>query len=99
MNGIGSFDVKSLAFKPASRPVQVQGIQLALRALQTGDLGRLKEVYEYLSGDRVDLRQMGIGTVEQLVKQLEFSLPGIDANDSELIRVNRMIAENIEQAA
>lgn len=76
--------------------IQVEGIILALRALQTGSINNLLDVYKLLTG-----REQTVGTndINELAKMMLFILPVRKVDVNALGTLNRIMEENIKTAA
>jgi len=103
---IGSnLGVKALAFKPCNGDdfniVQVEGIMLALRALDSGDIKKLKTAFARLAGgNKLSPEHSAITTIDQFVETVSFILPAAKIeNYGEHKRINDLITANIKQAA
>ncbi len=75
---------------------QVEGIILALRALQTGSINNLLNVYKLLTG-----RELTAGTndINELARMMLFILPIRRVDVNQIGTLNRIIEENIKTAA
>lgn len=76
--------------------IQVEGIILALRALQTGSINNLLSVYKLLTGRELTV---GITDINELAKMMPFILPVRKVDINAIGTLNRIIGENIETAA
>ena len=99
-SGLG---IKALAFKPCEGTdddmVQPEGIMLALRALHTGDIEKLKQAFVFL-GNTLSMEQAAIADINKFIKEVTFILPGAKVEEyRERRRLNDLIEENIKQAA
>jgi len=76
--------------------VQVEGIILALRALQTGSIDSLLKAYKFLTG-----KDLAAGThdINELARMILFILPVTKVDVDQIGKVNRIIEENIKTAA
>jgi hypothetical protein len=100
-SGVGA---KALAFEPCNSPEfnlgQVEGIMLALRALDSGDLTRLKMAFIILSKSGLSPEQSAMADINEFVKAFSFVLPAAKVEDyDERRRINDLIAANVWQAA
>ncbi len=96
--------IKALAFEPCKGAdfdlVQVEGIMLALRALDSGDIEKLKSVFILLAGNRLSPEQSAIMDIDKFIKTVSFILPAAKVEDyNERRRLNDLITANIKQAA
>ncbi|MDO8525352.1 MAG: hypothetical protein Q7S07_02570 [Candidatus Omnitrophota bacterium] len=93
--------VRALAFEPCKDPevdaVQAHGIILALRALRTDDLARLKAAYLFLGGEKPGLEK--ITTIEQFIIERTFKLPSAKKLDNNKRKFNELISRYIREAA
>ena len=95
-------EVKSLAFEDCKEfdIVQVEGILLALRALSSGDIEKLKKTFNFLSGQKLSEQIMAISNIDEFVKRVSFILPAIkEGNYRARIILNDLIRKKIEAAA
>jgi hypothetical protein len=76
--------------------VQVEGIVLALRALQTGSIDKLLRAYKIVTGDEA---VSDTSDINELAKRLLFTLPVAKVGVDEIGKINRLIEDNIKQAA
>ncbi len=76
--------------------VQVEGVILALRALGTGSINNLLNVYKFLTG-----RELAPGTndINELARMMLFVLPVRKLDANRIGTMNRLIEENIKSAA
>ena len=96
--------VKALAFEPCKGAdfnfAQIEGIMLALRALDSGDIEKLKTAFAFLSGNRLSPEQSVITDIDKFIKTVSFILPAAKIEDyDERKRLNDLIAAKIKQAA
>ncbi len=95
--------VRALAFERCDDPevdaVQAHVIILALRALRTDDLMRLKTAYKFLGGEKSDPDLAKIMTIEQFVMEVTFKLPSAKKLDNDKRKFNELISKYIRQAA
>ncbi|MCX5678373.1 MAG: ARMT1-like domain-containing protein [Candidatus Omnitrophica bacterium] len=76
--------------------VQVEGIILALRALQTGSIDNLIKVYKLLTGKEFS---PGTNDINELARMMLFILPVRKVDLNALSALNKIIEENIKTAA
>ncbi|MDD5439244.1 MAG: DnaJ domain-containing protein [Candidatus Omnitrophica bacterium] len=91
--------IRALAFgwqEQACDIVQLEGIILALRALRSDDANTLKAVYSFLTGETAD---NDMTDVRELARRLVFKLPVAKVDIDSIPALNRLIRENIENAA
>jgi len=90
--------MKALAFSKEGDGLilQIEGIILALRALQSENVGELLKVYKFLTGKDFSLGQ--IKNIDQLARQIQFVLPVTRINVDMMDKVNRLIESNIERS-
>ena len=90
--------VPALAFTQGGKGemMQVEGIILALRALQTGNIDKLLSVYKFLTDDRVEVR---FKDINELARNMLFILPVEKMNINMMSKINAIIEENIKTAA
>jgi hypothetical protein len=90
--------MKALAFTKEGDGdiVQVEGIILALRALQTGSIDNLLKVYKFLTG-----RELSANTndINELARMMLFILPTRKVDVNAIGTLNKIIEENIKTAA
>ena len=90
--------MKALAFSRAGNGdiVQVEGIILALRTLEAGSVRDLLSVYKLLTG-----KEMAAGNfdINELARMMLFVLPVRKVDINRIDELNRLIEENIKQAA
>jgi acyl-CoA synthetase (NDP forming) len=96
--------VKAVAFEPCRgvdfNLIQVEGIMLALRALDSGDIEKLKSVFVFLAGNSLSSEQSAITDIDKFVKTVPFILPAAKVkNYDERRKINDLITTNIKQAA
>jgi predicted phosphodiesterase len=96
--------IKALAFQPCKDPLlnfaQIEGIMLALRALDSGDIEKLKSVFAFLSGNKLSPELSGITNIDSFIKTAAFILPIARIEDyNERRKINDLITTNISQAA
>ncbi|MDO8535525.1 MAG: GNAT family N-acetyltransferase [Candidatus Omnitrophota bacterium] len=94
--------VKALAFEPSidADVVQVEGIILALRALNSGQIESLREAYKVLAGKDLSRELSSIADVNEFIRKITFILPVAKIKDyNEIKKLNRLIEENIRAAA
>jgi len=95
IQGLG---MQALAFEKEGdgNIVQVEGIMLALRAIQTGSINNLINVYKFLTG-----RELTASTndINELARTILFILPARKVGVNALGTLNRLIEENIKAAA
>ena len=95
--------VKALAFEPCNglefNAAQIEGIMLALRALQTNDIEKLKQAFVFLKGPGNSLtpEQAGITEIDKFIKTFSFKLPAAKVED--VNKLNSFITASIKQAA
>jgi len=99
-----SLGVRALAFEPCKESevdvAQVEGIILALRALNSGKLENLQEAFKMLSGKDLPRELSGIADIDEFIKRITFILPVAGLIDYNHIRqLNEIIRKNIESAA
>gem|GEM_PF-5117185 len=96
--GIQGLGMQALAFTQEGEGdiVQVQGIILALRALQTGSIDNLLSAYKLLAGK--DLSS-STGDINELARMITFILPVRKLNVNNIAAFNRLIEEHIKSAA
>jgi hypothetical protein len=96
-------DIKALAFEPCDTSrfnlVQVEGIMLALRALDSGDLAKLKSIYTFLAKHPLSPEPAAITDINAFIRKVAFILPAAKVEDYELRRTNHYLASQIWQAA
>ncbi|MFH1847379.1 MAG: radical SAM protein [Candidatus Omnitrophota bacterium] len=91
------FNVRALAFDGGGgNAIQVEGIVLALRALSSGKIDDLKEVFEFLSQEKLI---NGPNEIDEFSRNKLFKLPEVDMGISNLTLFNRMIKVRIKAAA
>ena len=95
-SGLG---VKALAFEPCKEPAQVEGVILALRALYTDDINRLRAAFEFLANRKLSLEEASITDINEFAKRVAFILPTAKILDNEVRRFNELISNNIKTAA
>lgn len=110
-SGLG---VKALAFKPCKEVgidvaqgegvmiemAQVEGIILALRALNSGEIENLREAFKFLAGKDLSQEESAeIKTIDDFIKRITFTLPVTRVDYNKIKEVNDLIRKNIEQAA
>ena len=91
-------NLPALAFSSKSgNVVQVEGIPMALRALRSGNVVRLRDAYKTLGGkESVD----DITDTDDFAIRITFSLPAAEVADyRDRERINRLIQENVMDAA
>jgi len=76
--------------------VQVEGIILALRALQTGNIDNLLKVYKFLTGREISV---SANDINELARMMLFILPVRKLDINAIGTLNRIIEENIKAAA
>jgi len=76
--------------------IQIEGIIMALRALQTGDMNRLLSVYRSLTGMDWTTEAQDI---DKLAKELLFILPVRRVDVNAIGTLNRIIEDNVKAAA
>ena len=96
--------VKALAFESCKESdfnlTQVEGIMLALRALESGNIEKLKSAFTFLAGTRLSPEQSAITDIDKFIKTVFFILPAAKIEDyNERRRLNDLITTNIRQAA
>jgi len=96
--------VKAIAFKPCESDVfsvvQAEGIILALRALYSGDIDKLKAAFVSLSKTELSQEQAAITNIDDFIKAVSFILPAAKIEDpAERRRIHDLIVSNIWQAA
>ena len=96
-------DIKALAFEPCDSArfnlVQVEGIILALRALDSDDLAKLKNVYAFLAKHALSPEDANIADINTFIRKVIFILPAAKVEDYELKRTYHYLANQIWQAA
>jgi hypothetical protein len=96
-------DIKALAFEPCDTSrfnlVQAEGIMLALRALDSGDLAKLKSVYAFLAKHPLSPEDATITDINTFIRKVAFILPAARVEDYELKRTLHYLASQIWQAA
>ena len=94
---------EALAFEPCKTEfnlVQVEGIILALRALHSGNIEKLKSVFIFLGGNKLSPEQLAITDIDIFIRTVSFILPAAKIEDYNKRReLNDLIATNIKQAA
>lgn len=100
-----AFGMKALAFESCEgRRVdiaQIEGIMLALRVLQSGDMERLEAAFKFITGADIppDLLKK-VHDISELARKIVFILPAAKSIDyNEIIELNDIIKKNIEAAA
>ena len=95
--------IKALAFEPCKGVdfnfVQVEAIMLALRALYSDDINKLKAVFAKFSKKGLTLKQSAITDIGEFIVSVSFGLPSAKMEDIERRRLDNHIAEDIKQAA
>ena len=96
--------VKALAFKPYEwgefTVVQVEGIILALRALHSGDMERLKAAFVFLTGNKLSVEESAMTDIDQFIRAVTFMLPASKMADyGRRKTINDLITTYIKQAA
>ncbi len=96
--------VKALAFEPCSEMefdlVQVEGIIMALRALNSGKIESLRDAFRFLTGKELPSELSAVTDINELIRKLIFTLPAAKVADyKERHRLNNLIRDNIKQAA
>jgi hypothetical protein len=76
--------------------IQVEGIILALRALETGNISNLINVYKLLTGKEITANTADIN---ELARMIMFVLPVRKVDVNEIGSINKIIEENIKTAA
>jgi len=76
--------------------VQVEGIMLALRVLRTGNIDNLCRVYNLLTGKELVTNKIDSN---ELARDILFVLPSIEVKSKIIGELNRIIEENIKNAA
>jgi hypothetical protein len=100
-SGLG---VRGLAFRPyvdtEADVVQIEGIMLALRALHSNDLEKLKRAFEFLGNTLSEHRLFEIKDIDTFIKTAVFALPHAKIEDyNKAKKIHDLIKKNIEQAA
>ena len=76
--------------------VQLENIILALRALRTGEIDSLLEVYKFITGkDFIPETD----DINEIAKNILFIIPVSELDVNEIATLNKIIAENIKTAA
>lgn len=90
--------MQALAFskKGEGDIIHVEGIILALRALQTGSINNLLNVYEILTGMGL---AVGINDIDELARMILFILPARKLDVNAIGTLNGIIEDNIRTAA
>ena len=92
-----------LAFEPCKTDLnlaQAEGIMLALRALHSGDIEKLKSAFTFLTGNKLSPEESVITDIDEFIRQVSFILPAAKIEDYNKRReLNDLIATNIKQAA
>jgi hypothetical protein len=90
--------IKALAFSREGEGdiIQIEGIILALRALQTGSIDNLLGVYKFITGMEITSIT---NDIDELARMMLFILPVTKVDVNEIGRVNRIMEENIKTAA
>ncbi|MBN1872561.1 MAG: hypothetical protein JW800_08315, partial [Candidatus Omnitrophica bacterium] len=101
LNEVG---IKALAFEPYRggefSVVQIEGIMLALRALRSCDIKRLKAAFAFLAGGILSAQQSAIEDINEFIQKVTFILPAAKIEDTDdLAKINNLIATNIRNAA
>lgn len=94
--------INALAFEPCKEAdlVQVEGIILALRALNSGKIESLREAFKILAGKEMPQELSAITDINELIKRITFALPATKVVNYNYIRqLNEIIRKNIEVAA
>ncbi len=92
--------LKALAFEPCKADAQLEGIIMALRALDMDSLDSLQRAFEFLSGNKLNLAKLGITSIDEFIKKIAFILPTAkEINYEDRRRLNDIIRENIKTAA
>ncbi|MDD5428648.1 MAG: hypothetical protein PHI58_05360 [Candidatus Omnitrophica bacterium] len=92
--------VKAMAFKRYKAPVQVEGIMLALRALQSENIADLRSAFEFLAKRKLTDDELKKATVDEFVRSIVFILPIIRFIDTgHVMELNHLIRDNIKTAA
>ncbi|MDP8299139.1 MAG: class I SAM-dependent methyltransferase [Candidatus Tantalella remota] len=76
--------------------VQVESIILALRALKTGNMATLIDIYEFLTGETLVVETTDIN---ELARSVIFLLPVSKLDVNEIVKLNEIIKKNIKTAA
>ncbi len=97
-------EVKALAFEPRRETeidvVQIEGIILALRALNSGKIESLREAFKVLAGKELPQGLSDITDIDEFVKKITFILPAAKVVDYVYIRqLNEILKRNVESAA
>jgi len=96
--------VKAIAFEPFKNGefyvVQAEGILLAMRALYSEDIDKLKAAFMTLSKNPLTGEQAAITNIDDFIRAVYFVLPATKIEDSaERRRIHDLIVSNIWQAA
>jgi hypothetical protein len=96
--------LKGLAFKPTIEGVdtvtQVEGIIMALRALDTENVDKLKAAFVSLAHRPLSKDELMINDLDTFIRRIPFILPATKMEDlNERKRINDLIATNIKEAA
>ena len=93
----GELNIPALAFDHGEGDmVQVEGIMLALRALNSGDTDKLRAAYRFLTGKEP---VNNISDINELARSITFTLPVNKVDYDKAREINDLIRENIKQAA
>ncbi|MDP2913252.1 MAG: hypothetical protein Q8N91_04520, partial [Candidatus Omnitrophota bacterium] len=95
--------IKALAFDPCDRGefnvAQVEGIMLALRALRSNDINRLRAAFKSLAKRTLTQKEMTITDIDEFARSMTFTLPAAKVLDTEVRRLTDIISKNIRTAA
>lgn len=80
--------------------IQVEGIMLALRALGSGEIDKLRAAFKFINGEELPPELLKIDDINELARRIIFILPSARAvNYEEIKELNDIIRKNIETAA
>ncbi|MDP2929354.1 MAG: helix-turn-helix domain-containing protein [Candidatus Omnitrophota bacterium] len=90
-------DISALAFDHEEGDiVNPESIMLALRALNSGEIDKLKAAYKFLTGKEP---MSNISDINELARSITFTLPVDKADYNKIREIDDLIRENIKQAA
>ncbi|MDP8258621.1 MAG: hypothetical protein P9L90_04285 [Candidatus Aadella gelida] len=95
---IQEIGLQALAFNKESEGgmLQVEGIILALRVLQTRNIDKLLSVYKFLTGEEYNTN---IKNIKDLAREILFTMPIEQVAINRIAEINAIIEENIKTAA
>lgn len=91
--------IKAIAFRRPPEDgdiIQLEGVILALRALAHGNADELINVYRLITGEEPKL---ATNDIDELARNLIFSLPVRKIDIEKITTINKLIEENIKNAA